>query len=63
MDRLTRHANVHWLGPYEEIPSYGSWLDIAIMPRLDIDWMRQSNPIKLKEYLALGLPVLSTPFN
>jgi hypothetical protein len=29
---------------------------------LDNDWIRYSNPIKLKEYLALDLPVVSTPF-
>ncbi|GAA2997236.1 glycosyltransferase [Streptosporangium longisporum] len=64
MDRLTRHPNVHWLGfrPYERIPAYGSGFDVAIMPWLDTPWIRNSNPIKLKEYLALGLPVVSTPF-
>ncbi|WP_436758522.1 glycosyltransferase [Streptosporangium sp. V21-05] len=64
MDRLTRHPNVHWLGfrPYERIPAYGSGFDVAIMPWLDNPWIRHSNPIKLKEYLALGLPVVSTDF-
>ncbi|MFC4058794.1 glycosyltransferase [Planomonospora corallina] len=65
IERLTRHPNVHWLGfrPYERIPAYGSGFDVAIMPWLDNDWIRHSNPIKLKEYLALGLPVVSTPFS
>ncbi|WP_329089248.1 MULTISPECIES: glycosyltransferase [unclassified Streptosporangium] len=64
MERLTRHPNVHWLGfrPYERIPAYGSGFDVAIMPWLDNPWIRNSNPIKLKEYLALGLPVVSTDF-
>lgn len=64
MDRLTRHPNVHWLGfrPYERIPAYGSGFDVAIMPWLDNSWIRHANPIKLKEYLALGLPVVSTDF-
>ncbi|MGC5009315.1 glycosyltransferase [Streptosporangium sp. DT93] len=64
MERLTRHPNVHWLGfrPYERIPAYGSGFDVAIMPWLDTPWIRNSNPIKLKEYLALGLPVVSTDF-
>ncbi|WP_345096707.1 glycosyltransferase [Planomonospora venezuelensis] len=63
-ERLTRHRNVYWLGfrPYEQIPAYGSGFDVAIMPWLDNEWIRNSNPIKLKEYLALGLPVVSTPF-
>jgi GT2 family glycosyltransferase/glycosyltransferase involved in cell wall biosynthesis len=64
IDRLTRHPNVHWLGfrPYEEIPAYGSGFDVAIMPWRDNSWIAYSNPIKLKEYLALGLPVVSTDY-
>lgn len=57
-------SNVRWLGPrpYADIPTYGSCFDVAIMPWLDNDWIRYANPIKLKEYLALGLPVVSTDF-
>jgi GT2 family glycosyltransferase/glycosyltransferase involved in cell wall biosynthesis len=64
MDRLLRHPNVHWLGPrpYADIPAHGSGFDVAIMPWVDTPWIHRSNPIKLKEYLALGLPVVSTEF-
>ncbi|SNS67352.1 Glycosyltransferase involved in cell wall bisynthesis [Geodermatophilus saharensis] len=64
MSRFARYPNVHWLGPrpYESIPAYGSAFDVAIMPWLDNEWIRHANPIKLKEYLALGLPVVSTDF-
>ncbi|MDR8407468.1 glycosyltransferase [Nonomuraea sp. 3-1Str] len=64
MERLTKYPNVHWLGfrPYERIPEYGSGFDVAIMPWQDNAWIRHANPIKLKEYLALGLPVVSTDF-
>ncbi|CAL9556647.1 hypothetical protein SUDANB95_04510 [Actinosynnema sp. ALI-1.44] len=64
MERYDKYPNVHWLGfrPYDTIPAYGSAFDVAIMPWLDNDWIRHSNPIKLKEYLALGLPVVSTDF-
>jgi glycosyltransferase involved in cell wall biosynthesis len=27
------------------------------------DWIAGCNPVKLKEYLALGKPVVSTPFS
>jgi glycosyltransferase involved in cell wall biosynthesis len=56
--------NVRWLGPrpYDDIPAYGSAFDVAIMPWLDNEWIRYANPIKLKEYLALGLAVVSTDF-
>lgn len=64
MRRFDPLANVHHLGfrPYESIPSYGSGFDVALMPWLDNEWIRSANPIKLKEYLALGLPVVSTDF-
>jgi glycosyltransferase involved in cell wall biosynthesis len=61
MDELTALPNVHWLGmkPYEEIPAYGAGFDVALMPWLQNEWIRFCNPIKTKEYLALGLPVVS----
>jgi glycosyltransferase involved in cell wall biosynthesis len=64
MERLVRHPNVHWLGQkqHDQIPAYGSGFDVALMPWLDNDWIRNCNPIKMKEYLALGLPVVSTDF-
>ncbi len=64
MDSLTQYPNVYWLGfrPYERIPDYGLNFDVALMPWLNSEWIRYSNPIKLKEYLALGLPVVSTDF-
>jgi glycosyltransferase involved in cell wall biosynthesis len=64
MDPIEAIPNVRWIGPrpYADIPAYGSCFDVAIMPWLDNDWIRYANPIKLKEYLALGLPVVSTDF-
>jgi hypothetical protein len=64
MERLTRHPNVRWLGfrPYAEIPQLGADFDVSIMPWLDNDWIRCCNPIKLKEYLALGQEVVTTWF-
>jgi GT2 family glycosyltransferase/glycosyltransferase involved in cell wall biosynthesis len=64
MERFEKYPNVHWLGylPYEQIPAYGSGFDVALMPWLDNQWIQHSNPIKMKEYLALGLPVVSTDF-
>jgi glycosyltransferase involved in cell wall biosynthesis len=64
IDDLVALPNVHWLGfkPYEDIPRYGSGIDVAIMPFLGNEWIRYANPIKLKECLALGLPIVTTPF-
>lgn len=62
-DLLTRE-NVWMLGqkPYERIPHYGKCFDVALMPWRQNRWIEACNPIKLKEYLALGKPVVSTPF-
>ena len=64
MDRFHKYPNVFLLGfrPYEQIPAYGSAFDVALMPWVKSDWIRYANPIKLKEYLALGLPVVTTEF-
>lgn len=64
MDDLTSRPNVHWLGlrEYDQIPAYGAAFDVAIMPWLDNEWIEHCNPIKVKEYLALGLPVVTTAY-
>lgn len=64
IERMVALPNLTWLGfrSYEEIPAFGAAFDVAIMPWQDNEWIRRSNPIKLKEYLALGLPVVSTNF-
>jgi len=61
-DKLDRE-NVWILGkkPYEQIPHYGKRFDVAILPWKKNRWTEAANPIKLKEYLALGKPVVSTP--
>lgn len=56
--------NLRYLGPvpYGELPSYAAEFDVGLMPWLQNEWIERCNPIKLKEYLALGFPVVSTPF-
>lgn len=56
--------NVYFLGkkPYEDVPRYGAQFDVAIMPWKQNRWIHYCNPIKLKEYLALGLPIVTTEF-
>lgn len=58
-------SNIYLLGkrPYEQIPAYMAACDALIMPWRANDWIEACNPIKLKEYLATGRPVVSTPFN
>lgn len=57
--------NVHFLGakPYAEVPPYMAGCDVSIMPYLQgSDWIEACNPIKMKEYLAIGRPIISVPF-
>lgn len=54
--------NMWMLGqkPYEQIPHYGKCFDVSILPWKTNRWTEAANPIKLKEYLALGKPIVST---
>jgi len=55
--------NMHFLGRkrYEELPAYCRHFDIGLIPFKVNKLTRAVNPIKLREYLAAGLPVISTP--
>lgn len=48
--------------PYQRIAEYGASFHVCLMPWLQNPWIEHCNPVKLKEYLALGKPVVSTPF-
>ena len=54
-------GNVHFLGvkAYAELPRYMHYFDVCIMPYKLNDEMVNSNPKKLREYLAAGKPVVS----
>ncbi|WP_247599446.1 UDP-galactopyranose mutase [Sphingomonas sp. PAMC26645] len=60
---LPRRANIHWLGgrSYNELPAYLSGWDVALMPFAINAATRFISPTKTPEYLAGGLPVVSTP--
>ena len=62
---LLAEPNVAYLGPiqYERIPDYASQFDVGIMPWHENEWIRACNPIKFKEYLALGFPIVTTDFD
>ena len=55
--------NMHFLGrkPYADLPVYCRYFNIGIVPFKINELTRSVNPIKLREYLAAGLPVISTP--
>jgi UDP-galactopyranose mutase len=59
---LPRAANIHWLGPreYRELPAHLAHWDIGFMPFALNESTRFISPTKTPEFLAAGLPVVST---
>jgi glycosyltransferase involved in cell wall biosynthesis len=55
--------NVHLLGrrSYQSLPAYCKMFDIAVLPFVVNELTLAANPLKVREYLAAGLPVVATP--
>lgn len=47
--------------PYESLPSWAKAFDVAIMPYRINRQVRNANPLKLREYLATGKPIVTVP--
>lgn len=60
---LPQGPNVHYVGmkAYKELPMYFSNWDVAVLPFALNESTRYISPTKTPEYLAAGLPVVSTP--
>ncbi len=56
--------NVYFIGSktYDELPSYAQVFDVALIPCKANELIRNFNPLKLREYLAMGVPVVSVYF-
>ena len=54
--------NVHLLGQksHDELPAYCKGFDVGLIPYRIDDGAKFINPLKLREYLSAGLPVVST---
>lgn len=59
---LEKLPNVHILGrkPYETLPAYCKGFDVALNPFVINELTLAANPLKVREYLAAGLEVVST---
>jgi glycosyltransferase involved in cell wall biosynthesis len=55
--------NVHLIGqrPYAALPGFCRGFDVGLIPFRMNELTLRVNPLKLREYLAAGLPVVSTP--
>jgi glycosyltransferase involved in cell wall biosynthesis len=58
---LEKLGNVIFPGPqpYATLPSWAKAFDVAIYPGGQNEFVRNANPLKIREYLATGKPVVS----
>jgi len=54
--------NVYCLGQisYSELPQYARYFEVGLIPFVMNDLTKAVNPLKLMEYFAIGIPVIST---
>jgi glycosyltransferase involved in cell wall biosynthesis len=59
---LPRRDNIHWLGSkgYKDLPRYLATWDVGFMPFALNEATRYISPTKTPEFLAAGVPVVST---
>ena len=62
ISRLEQMQNIHCLGRREhsDLPAYCKGFDVGIIPYLLTDRLKYVSPLKRFEFLAAGLPVVST---
>ncbi|MBU1627670.1 glycosyltransferase [bacterium] len=60
---LLKKPNFHYIGEiaYSDLPEYGAYMDVCLIPFALTDLTKTMNPTKTLEYFALGKPVVCTP--
>nr|WP_319491258.1 glycosyltransferase [uncultured Desulfobacter sp.] len=63
LNKYKETQNMHFLGRklYQDLPAFCRHLDLGLIPFKVNELTHAVNPIKLREYLSAGLPVVSTP--
>ncbi|MFM0087621.1 glycosyltransferase [Paraburkholderia sediminicola] len=63
--QLARLPNVHLFGyrSYQTLPRYMRGMQVGVLPTLLNEYTRSMFPMKFYEFLAAGLPVVSTPLD
>jgi glycosyltransferase involved in cell wall biosynthesis len=62
VSRLRAEPNIRLVGQkkYAELPAYSAMFDVALIPFVFNELTAAVNPIKLREYLSAGMPVVAT---
>lgn len=64
-EELSEIPNIHLLGrkDYRDIPLYGKYFDVCFMAWKMTEWIKNCSPLKTREYLAMGKPVVAVPID
>lgn len=64
VEQLSSEPNIYLLGEkdHRELPNYVHHWQVSLLPFKDNAQIRACNPLKLREYLAIGKPIVSTEF-
>ena len=62
VSELEKYSNITFIGrkPYDRLPEFCKGFSVGLIPFLVNEYTNHVNPIKLREYLSAGLPVVST---
>jgi len=65
IDKIKQFSNVYFLGEksHWDLPNYIQNWNVALLPFINNEQIRMCNPLKLREYLASGTPIVTTNFN
>jgi len=60
--KIEQYSNIIFIGKkdYKALPYYARHFNVCIMFWIRRDWIKNSSPLKLKEYLSMEKPVVST---
>lgn len=64
VESISECSNVYFLGKkkYSDLPNYAALFDVAILPYTNSYQIKYCSPLKLREYLATGVPIVSVDF-
>ena len=65
VEKLEQFSNVYFLGTrlHNDLPKYIQNWNVAMLPFVNNKQIQMCNPLKLREYLASGTPIVTTDFN